>query len=300
MRLTKRDLQTSSIVSRILQNPIQLGNTSFATLSFDPGDEFAITATTTPDFDYVLFGFAEISLYENSIADENQIGVGSNIDESNWQILGPFNDWGTTDNYNLKSNIFIRSTESAPNFEKQISQNSDDCEENGGFSSSACRFGNQGGTSYDGGYRFTSVNVPQGATINDAKVVFNKLGGGGSPSFVMRGIDEDNTATFSSSNKPSDQTLTTANLSGTVSSAIDPLNMNVTNMVQEIVNRSGWESGNAMGFVIADDGSSSNNWYSPDYYDNNPSNSATLQIEFVRSVLIRVRARYIVQGDYKR
>ncbi len=115
----------------------------------------------------------------------------------------------------------------------------------------------------NGALRFSGVNLNQGQAVQTAILDYYvglKGGGAGDLKAKIWGIDEDNTGDFSSS--PMGRTKT---------DAVDIANWslpaegnysahNVTSIVQEIVNRGGWSSGNAIGFIIEDNGSPSDVW----------------------------------------
>ena len=109
-------------------------------------------------------------------------------------------------------------------------------------------------------FRFRSVNIPQGTTIvsatltltaaeNSSKNITNRI----------KGIAEDNTADFSSD--PGGRSKTTAytnfNKNGSTLDATTVID--VTSIIQEIVNRAGWSSGNSLGLISQDQSSSNDN-----------------------------------------
>jgi len=116
--------------------------------------------------------------------------------------------------------------------------------------------------------RFSSVTIPQGSTINSAtlKGYTSSANISGTVRMKIYGIDEDNTATLTSD--PTGRTKTTAAADWDIS--INPgtashTSPSIVSVLQEIVNRGGWLSGNSLGFIIVDDGSDSNKeqgWYS--------------------------------------
>lgn len=130
-----------------------------------------------------------------------------------------------------------------------------------GESSGIFGAGNVGGDSTDGALRFVNIDIPQGTTINSATLYAAVEEGGASGTSVnlnIFGIDEDNTSNFSSSPMGRSQTSASTNYvsaPGVGSHA----SITVTNQVQEIINRGGWSSGNAMGFLVFNNGSSSDN-----------------------------------------
>ena len=106
------------------------------------------------------------------------------------------------------------------------------------------------------GLRFQEIDVPNSATIISAKVSFTSKGTStDTAEFTIKGIDEDSVTQFSSTdNDITDRTVTSASVSWTP----DDWNVasesfatsDITSIVQEIINRSGWASGNSMGFIF--------------------------------------------------
>ena len=94
------------------------------------------------------------------------------------------------------------------------------------------------------GLRFSSVSVPQGATITSATITIElNAAVTGSPALAIRGFANDNPGTFTStSNDISNRAITTGSASWTVPTggvAGDRINTaSITTVVQEIVNRS--------------------------------------------------------------
>jgi hypothetical protein len=117
--------------------------------------------------------------------------------------------------------------------------------------------------------RFTGVTIPQGTTITSAtiSVAADTVSGSSKIDLNLLGIDEDNTADFSSN--PENRTKTDAKVYvwDNLPSQGQWLNINVTSIVQEIVNRGGWVSGNAMGFWIFKDVDTENGVYIYDAND---------------------------------
>jgi hypothetical protein len=147
----------------------------------------------------------------------------------------------------------------------QTTQGSDDANEDGTLFSTTYPllfFGN--GDSTDASYlglRFNNVNVPQGATITSAKLQFFSLQGQWITVDVQIAAEaSDNAQTFSSTSKPSQRTLTTAkvnhssNVSWAANTWYDMDDMSA--VVQEVVNRSGWQSGNSLVIILKGTGDS--------------------------------------------
>jgi len=178
-------------------------------------------------------------------------------------------------------------------FNTQISDNADDGQERAdtawsenGLDSDGNRVGDAS-DAFDMGMRFRNVTIPQGATINSAVIqVFMKFITGSSDIVTrMQGFDEDDTAAFSSSARPSQRTQTTALIDRTYTSSefVDETYLSLddcTNIVQEIVDRGGWSSGNAMGFVLKDNGSAGGNRWQFQDFGRQPGNAALITIDY--------------------
>ena len=112
------------------------------------------------------------------------------------------------------------------------------------------------GSSYLNGYvgfRFQNVNIPAGATVTSATLEFYSNGNGTTSFSVdLTAQDADNPSTFTTnssdiSNRPrtSAQTLwSTGSTSYSVGDAI--LSPNFASSIQEVIERSGWTSGNSL------------------------------------------------------
>lgn len=129
-------------------------------------------------------------------------------------------------------------------------------------------------------FRFLNVTVPKGATIDSATLSLNITVVNGTPNTTLYGVDEDNAAAFADpGNMPSAATRTTASAdpdpAGTGTKVIT-----ITTIVQEIVDRAGWASGNSMAFVADNNaGSGDNYWFAEDYEDAGTA-EATLDITY--------------------
>lgn len=131
-----------------------------------------------------------------------------------------------------------------------------------------CGVGNYGGDSMKGALRFTGVALNQGQSVNFAELryVYSSVGTtGGRWKFRVWGIKEANTAAFG---YPFGRTKTTAVITIDEDSPVLGVKaFNVTSIVQEIVNQGGWSSGNAIGFLIEDNGSTTDSYAFTDTYE---------------------------------
>ena len=121
---------------------------------------------------------------------------------------------------------------------------------------------NGGGTAYSNiGVRFNSLAIPQGATITGAYIQFTANNSAsvsaGNPTYTIQGQNVDNAATFTTAaNNISGRTwLSGQDVSWSPGAWTDSTTTNastpsLTNIVQAIVNRAGWASGNSMAFRV--------------------------------------------------
>ena len=138
------------------------------------------------------------------------------------------------------------------------------------------------------GLRFTNVTIPQGATINSATLTQKKNGTEWSlVEFTWRGQAADNAAAFSAGEDLTARTQTTASVACSENSNHAdatfyslPAGADLKTIVQEIVDRAGWASGNAL--VMLAIGDSTNSFASDAYwqYDNAAADAAKLDIDY--------------------
>lgn len=113
-------------------------------------------------------------------------------------------------------------------------------------------FGTQAITStyiYHAGIRFQSLAIPAAATVTAATLTLNITSNSATAVGKLYADDVDDAAAWSASNKPSGITKTTATVD------IDPTGtgvqgFNILSVVQEVLGRGGWVSGNDMRFGI--------------------------------------------------
>lgn len=123
--------------------------------------------------------------------------------------------------------------------------------------------GKYSGSGWDCGYRFTDVPIAKNAGIHSATVEF-RIDERGNPGTDVKiktwGIDEDNVGAFGSD---LGKTKTTAETSQNVAAGAGSyFGINVKSIVEEITTRSGWSSGNAMGFYTFNNDSPDNTYIS--------------------------------------
>ncbi len=136
------------------------------------------------------------------------------------------------------------------------------------------------------GLRFQNVQIPQGATITQARIDFTSASDeSGQASFRIHAEDHDNSPAFTTAaNDISNRSLTSAFVhwnnaeigawtSNGVYSTPD-----LTSIVQEIVNRTGWCGSNALSFIISEN--STNSLRQIKSYDDSPNQAPVLHVEY--------------------
>jgi hypothetical protein len=155
------------------------------------------------------------------------------------------------------------------------------------------------------GLRFPGVTIPQGATITAAYLsVVPSSTSEDEPNVTITGFDEDDTAAFTTgASNITNRAITTAsvtwsstNLGATGSSYHD--SPSLTAVVQEIVDRGGWASGNAMGFRIRG-GSGTTRDLTIEAYENAGANPPKLHIEYevANEVYVATSANITAGGE---
>ncbi|MEZ4959932.1 MAG: DNRLRE domain-containing protein, partial [Saprospiraceae bacterium] len=184
--------------------------------------------------------------------------------------------------------IVPTTTSTLGSISSMVSASSDDAEENlsGGavsLTSNDIELVQDGSSNQQSGMRFNNITIPKGATITSAYVQFTaKATNTGAVTLTLSGQAIDNAPTFtSSSGNISSRTKTAA----TVSWSPADWNIigqtyqtsNIASIIQEIVNRSGWASGNSMVIMATGPTTATRTAQS---YDGVPASAPVLVINF--------------------
>lgn len=149
------------------------------------------------------------------------------------------------------------------------------------FNVAADTLGADAGSTYNAGFRFASgFTVPQGSTISSASLLLtiNNSGTVGIGTGTVYGNKVGNAVALSSSNRPSQLAQTTA--SASVSLTGTTQTVDVTAIIQEIVNQGSFASGNAV-ILFAIASSTGNNYGGVADYSFSPSTAAQLTVTYV-------------------
>ncbi len=98
-RANQRTIIPSGIKNRNLGN-FAASTTLLATAStaLNNGDQAVFTITTSHDFGFdLLAAEVYIAMYVGAVAGANELPGGSGIDESQWQVIGPYHSYSAWD-----------------------------------------------------------------------------------------------------------------------------------------------------------------------------------------------------------
>lgn len=115
----------------------------------------------------------------------------------------------------------------------------------------------------DGAIRFSSVVSSKTIVRATVQIVIgNKGSGSGHLKFSVYGIDEDNTSSFGSDPMGRSQTSQHSDIDVVMGSLSSGQNyaVDITSVMQAILGRSGWSSGNAVGLFIRNNSADSDAW----------------------------------------
>lgn len=112
-RINSRQIPKSAIQPHNLrQTVVIVSPTAGAIASPVPNGNqvlFAATVTIPNDaFSKPFLAMPEVSIYVNSVATNNQLPGGSAVDESNYQMIGPWIDWGASDGKKVVVKCYVR------------------------------------------------------------------------------------------------------------------------------------------------------------------------------------------------
>lgn len=140
-----------------------------------------------------------------------------------------------------------------------------------------------------GAVRFTGIAVAQGTTITSATLRLYMMGASALEAGTrirIFGDDVDNSAALGASHHPqSGWTNTTAYVDFDPNSVTPPdtVNIDVTTIAQEIINRVGWASGNAMSFALDGEAEGTDTYFSVNFAD---YDADTLSTELARITIV--------------
>lgn len=171
-----------------------------------------------------------------------------------------------------------------PISEEDITQNNDDASQAGASMNLSGTSNNLyiGFGTYSQGYRFQTIPIDQGSTINSATLEPLDQGlGSGSFGFDLFGVDVDDMTQFTSSNNDiTGRTRTTASGSFTQADWPDSVraSLDCSSQLEEIVMRGGFASNNDVGFVLIE--TSGTGYRAGEDYNGTAANACDFNADF--------------------
>jgi len=136
---------------------------------------------------------------------------------------------------------------------------------------------------YHAGFRFQSIAVGQGDTIDLANLKLTITGTPGSPLTQIYGDDVDEAPAWGAASKPTTATKTTAK-TAFAPTANGVNTIDVTAIIQELVNRGGWATGQDMRLFAWNTGTGNGEYWKAYDYNAAQAKAAILEIDFTEAV----------------
>lgn len=91
-------------------NLVQVSNTASGSTTLNNGDAVTFTMTTASLSKGILNAEPDTTLYLGTVSTNTAFPDGSGIDMSQWQIMGPYTDWGSAsaNKNDVKTKVYIR------------------------------------------------------------------------------------------------------------------------------------------------------------------------------------------------
>ncbi|CAA6819329.1 MAG: Chitinase (EC [uncultured Thiotrichaceae bacterium] len=235
-----------------------------------------------------------ITRYDWDFGDNSNALNGGSTISHDYQTPGEFSvtlvvtdDEGKTDNVTIVITVIDPNIPSLTALEVQVNRSSDDAEEasNGSvnLTSSDLELTKESSTQTIG-IRFTDINLPKGALISNAYIQFQvDEVASGATQLTVNGEASGNPATFSNGrNNITARPLTSASVDWSPEAwpnrneqGVAQQTSDLSMIVQELVNQSSWDSGQAMAFIISGNGKRV-----AESFNGNAEGAPTLHIEY--------------------
>jgi len=164
------------------------------------------------------------------------------------------------------------------------------------------------GNSYLSGFRFTNINIPKNNIIVEASIDFYNVNdqgfySGNSFQCILKGEAADSSVTFSPNSSPFSRVKTikdTLKSFTPTNSASMPgfgiLKTNITPIVQEIINRTGWKTNNALSIFI-EQYDTLNSFVSISSYDRDSTRGAKLYVKYLNPISDKDICEYFPEAE---
>ena len=93
-RLSQRDILPVAVKRRGLDsNIVRVSDTGSVSVTLNNGDSTSVTLLGVNNRGATFIAEPEFSIYQTSITEANLLPFGSGVDASEFQIIGPWNEW---------------------------------------------------------------------------------------------------------------------------------------------------------------------------------------------------------------
>jgi hypothetical protein len=261
------------------------------------GDQLAVNSSGLPTgitvdpsstaSNVILTGSASLAAYQTAARQVLFDNTSANPDITARQVSVTVNDGAASSSPAIATIAIATSTPPAI-FEKRVVASADDVEQRTtsmALTSTDLELVTDGSTVQQVGLRFTNINIPAGAIITTAYIQFQTHDVGSvATSLQIRGLASDDVGPFTTTSNDVSTRPTTGSLVNWQPPAWNLVNEaglgqrtpDLSVVLQEVVNRSGWQPGNDIGFAIT--GSGTRTAYS---FDSNPAKAPLLHIEYI-------------------
>lgn len=265
--------------------PLQIGNRVWSDADSDgvqDGTESGIQNVT-------------VQLWEDTDNDgAADLQVGSAVTDANGNYI-----FGGPSNTNL--------SQPCGSVDTRVAASADDAEQNLGdnsvsITSNDVELTSDGTTLQQVGMRWNSIGIPQGAQITSAYVEFRARAqggvvGAGSPTVRIRAENANTAAAFTTgASNISSRSMTTASVNwspGTWTNNNLFQTNDISSVIQEVVNRSGWSSGNSLAVIM--DNSASGAFRRADSWDGEAVSAPRLVVQYSCVAPLKQNRRYEVR-----
>ena len=107
-RVSQREILPQVVRTHSLGDVIRRTAQASASSSINDGEQVVFTIQTLSKAGVRLLTIPDISVYIGSAVGANQLPGGSSIDESQWQVIGPWQDLAASDGFDVITRVYVR------------------------------------------------------------------------------------------------------------------------------------------------------------------------------------------------
>lgn len=108
MRVSQRDYLPFSVKTRSLGDVIRRTSQASSSASLDNSEQVVFEIETVSALGVRVLAIPDITIYAGTVVAANQLPGGTSIDESQWQVIGPWHDLLATDGNASNVIVYVR------------------------------------------------------------------------------------------------------------------------------------------------------------------------------------------------